>query len=115
MRKLLASTPSVLIISFLVGYAFHSIKGVSDPRTLWVGNLSWPYILVPAIACAGDRSLRSAMGRSIGATVAMVLGFYNVLFLAGQILTLVGLVLLILGLVGLRRRAVRATEVAVSR
>jgi len=43
------------------------------------------------------------------------LGFYNVLFLAGQILTLVGLVLLILGLVGLRRRAVRATEVAVSR
>ena len=43
------------------------------------------------------------------------LGFYNVLFLAGQILTLVGLVLLIFGLVGLRCRAVRATEVAVSR
>jgi hypothetical protein len=43
------------------------------------------------------------------------LGFYNVLFLAGQILTLVGLVLLIFGLVGLRRRTVRAAEIAISR
>ncbi len=43
------------------------------------------------------------------------LGFYNVLFLAGQILTLVGLVLLIFGLVALRRRTVRAAEIAVSR
>ena len=43
------------------------------------------------------------------------LGFYNVLFLAGQILTLAGLVLLIIGLVVLRRRATRALDVAVSR
>jgi hypothetical protein len=43
------------------------------------------------------------------------LGFYNVLFLAGQILTLAGLVLLIAGLIALRRRATRAPEVAVSR
>jgi hypothetical protein len=43
------------------------------------------------------------------------LGFYNVLFLAGQILTLAGLVLLIAGLLALRRRATRAPEVAVSR
>jgi hypothetical protein len=43
------------------------------------------------------------------------LGFYNVLFLAGQLLTLAGLVLLILGLVGLRRRADRPAEIALSR
>ncbi len=79
MRKVLASTPSVLVLSFLVGYAFHSIQGMSDARTFWVGNLSWPYVLVPALACAGQRGMRPALVRGIGATVSMVLGFYNAL------------------------------------
>ena len=43
------------------------------------------------------------------------LGFYNLLFLAGQLLTLAGLLLMIVGLVLLRRGAPRAAEVAVSR
>ncbi len=78
-KKVLVSTPAALVASFLVGYAFHSIRGVTDPRSLWVGNLSWPYILVPALACAGRRTMRSAVVRAVGATVSMVLGFYNVL------------------------------------
>src|SRR5689334_25319910 len=43
------------------------------------------------------------------------LGFYNVLFLAGQILTLAGLLLLICGLVALRRRTVATAADAISR
>jgi hypothetical protein len=43
------------------------------------------------------------------------LGFYNLLFLAGQILTLAGLSLVVFGLVRLRRRATVAVAVAESR
>jgi hypothetical protein len=73
------SAPVVWLASFLVGFGFHSIEGVSDPRTLWVGNLSWPYVLIPAVACVGQRSLATAVMRSVGCGVFMVLGFYNVL------------------------------------
>jgi hypothetical protein len=43
------------------------------------------------------------------------LGFYNLLFLAGQILTLGGLSLVVLGLVRLRRRAPNVVAIAQSR
>jgi hypothetical protein len=73
------SAPVVWSASFLIGYAFHSIKGVNDPETFWVGNLSWPYLLIPALACAGNRSLSRAVAWSAGSCLFMVLGFYNVL------------------------------------
>jgi hypothetical protein len=72
------STPAIWLGSFLAGFAFHSIHGVGDPRTFWVGNLSWPYVLVPALACVGTRTLGRAVARSVGSAVCMVLGFYNV-------------------------------------
>lgn len=77
-RTILKSCPAVILCAFLVGFAFHSIPGATDPRDLWVGNLSWPYILIPAVACVGARSLGNASLRAAGAGVAMVLGFYNV-------------------------------------
>jgi hypothetical protein len=42
-------------------------------------------------------------------------GFYNVLFLAGQIMTFTGLVLLVFGLVQLRRRDAPTASSALSR
>jgi hypothetical protein len=74
----LSSTLAVWLWSFLAGFAFHSVHGVSDPRTFWVGNLSWPYVVVPALACVGTRTLGRAITRSIGSAVCMVLGFYDV-------------------------------------
>jgi len=73
------SIPVIWSASFLIGFTFHSVKGVSDPKTFWVGNLSWPYLLIPALACAGELSLSRAVVRSVGSCVCMVLGFYNVL------------------------------------
>ena len=78
-RSALLSLPSIWLASFLVGYGFHSIEGVGDPRTLWIGNISWPYVLIPVIASVGQRSLAKAVVRSAGSGVFMVLGFYNVL------------------------------------
>lgn len=76
-------TALCVVAGLLVGYAFHSIKGVSDPSVFWVGNLSWPYLLVPALACPGSSSLQQACVRASGAATAMVLGFYNVFTVFG--------------------------------
>lgn len=77
--RLARSTPVVTGAAFLVGYAFHSIRGVDDADTLWVGNLSWPYLVVPALACVGETRLSRLLVRPALASVAMVLGFYNAL------------------------------------
>jgi hypothetical protein len=79
LRPPLRSIPVVWSASFLIGFAFHSIEGVSDPKTLWVGNLSWPYLLIPALVCAGELSFPRALIRSVGSCICMVLGFYNIL------------------------------------
>lgn len=77
-RTALRSWPACLVGAFLVGLTFHLVKGVSDPRDLWVGNLSWPYVLVPALACIGGSSTLGTILRASTSGVAMVLGFYNV-------------------------------------
>ncbi len=77
--RLVRSTPVVVGVSFVVGYAFHSVRGVDDADTLWVGNLSWPYLVVPAFACLGETGVHRMVLRAALASVAMVLGFYNAL------------------------------------
>lgn len=73
------STPVLVCVAYLIGRGFNSIEGVVDPDTLWVGNLSWPYLALPALACVGEARLSRRVIRPMLTSLAMVLGFYHAL------------------------------------
>ena len=75
---------AIAVIAFLYGRVTASLPAPDQPDAFWPGNIGAPYLLIPFLAGAWRFGLAgSAVAGGLGAG-AMILGFYDVLAVAGN-------------------------------